>query len=179
MSTIPSYRRFFLAAAVLSLAILSADVVRAQDYVREGREAAQTWGMQWIAAIQAEAGDVQGAKRTLSQIDEDGEKGPSEVTVVWFCNGQPVYDHPPASVGYGGYNGQGNPSFFRFEPAANHVPLKVPDGLPSNYLAPDPRHGVLVDFADEYDSRGTRVTSRTYANGYTVIETPHPGGQIE
>jgi hypothetical protein len=49
----------------------------------------------------------------------------------------------------------------------------VPRGLPANYLAADSRHGAVVDFQDEYDSYGTRVTARRYADGYVVIETPH------
>ena len=49
----------------------------------------------------------------------------------------------------------------------------MPQGLPANYLAADPHHGAVVDFRDEYDSYGTRVTSRRYADGYSVIETPH------
>ena len=51
---------------------------------------------------------------------------------------------------------------------------QAPPGLPPEYLAADARHGAVVDFVDEYDSHGTRVTSRTYADGYVVIETPRP-----
>ena len=94
--------------------------------------------------IQAAAGDVQGAKRTVSQIDEEGAKGPSDVTAVWFCNGQPVYDYLPMSAGWSESNWRG---FFTRDRVADRVPSEVPPGLPSNYLAADPRHGAVVDFA--------------------------------
>ena len=172
--TVPLMLR--LAAALLLPAMLSAGTVRAQDYVDNGREWARTWAMHRIAVIQAAAGDVQGAKRTVTQIDEDGEKGPSDVTAVWFCQGQPVYDHPPAPAGCAGCNHRVVPAFFGGDWVADRVPSQVPPGLPANYLDGDPRHGAVVEFADERDSQGTRVTSRTYADGYAVIETPHPAG---
>ena len=165
-----------LAAALLLPALLSAGTVRAQDCVNDGRECARTWAMHRIAVIQAAAGDVQGAKRTVSQIDEDGEKGPSDVTAVWFCHGQPVYDHPPAPAGCAGCNHRAVPVFFGGDRAAERVPSQVPPGLSANYLDSDPRHGAVVEFADERDSHGTRITSRTYADGYAVIETPHAAG---
>jgi hypothetical protein len=140
------------------------------DRVWEGRDFAKTWGMHDIAVIQAEHGDPQGAKRTLSQIGDGGEKNPAEVTGVWFCCGRPVYDHPPArSLGSWQYE----PLLVARPGMAARVPAKAPPGLPSNYLAPDPRRGVVVDFVDERDSRGTRVTSRRYADGSVMIETPH------
>ena len=58
----------------------------------------------------------------------------------------------------------------------DHVPAAVPAGLPANYLAADPRHGAVIDFTDERDSGGTRMTSRKYADGYVVIETPRAEG---
>ena len=175
--TVPLMLR--LAAALLLPAVLPAGTVRAQDCVNDGRECAKTWAMHRIAVIQAAAGDVQGAKRTVSQIDEDGEKGPSDVTAVWFCDGQPVYDHPPAPAGCAGCNHRAFPVFFGGERAAEHVPAQVPPGLPANYLDGDPRHGAVVEFADERDSQGTRITSRTYADGYAVIETPHAASQVK
>ena len=162
-----------LAAALLLPAMLAAGTVQAQDYVLDGREWAKTWAMHQIAVIQAAAGDVQGAKRTVSQISEDAEKGPSEVTAVWFCQGQPVYDHPPAPADCAGCNHRAIQIFSGGERATDPVPSQVPPGLPANYLDSDPRHGAVVEFADERDSHGTRVTSRTYADGHAVIETPH------
>ena len=50
--------------------------------------------------------------------------------------------------------------------------LVLPADLPANYLDADQRHGAVVDFTDERDGYGTRVTSRKYADGYVVIETP-------
>jgi hypothetical protein len=130
------------------------------NWVQQGRDFAKTWGMHQIAVIQAGDGDYQAAKRTLSQIGDDGEKIPADVTGVWFCNGLAIYDHPP-----GRWLGP--------------WPLAglSPPGLPPNYLAPDPRRGAVVKFIDERDSRGTRVTSRTYANGSIVIETPQSNGR--
>jgi hypothetical protein len=162
-----------LAAVILLPVMLSAGTVRAQDCTREMREAAQAWAMSKIAVIQAAAGDVQGAKRTVSQIDEEGEKGPSDVIAVWFCNGQPIYNHPPRYAGWIRYDRQENGHPFSRDWSVNHVPSTVPPGLPANYLASDPRHGALANFTDEYDSYGTRVTSRKYADGYVVIETPY------
>jgi hypothetical protein len=173
------WRRLFLSGALLLSAMLAAGTVRAQDYIYEMREAAKTWAMHKIAVIQASAGDVEGAKQTVSQIRDEGEKGPSEVTVVWFCNGQPVYDHPPGSGGRGGRGLQGVGYFFAHERAANRVPSAVPPGLPVGYVAADPRHGALVDFTDDYDSRGTRVTSRKYADGHVVIETPRADNRVK
>ncbi len=135
----------------------------------ESRDLAKTWGMHRIAVIQAKHGDVQGAKRTLSQIGDEGEKRPADVTAVWFCDGQPIYDHPPAqsvrSLPYA------SPSFDR-SPAVHRAPAKAPPGLPANYLSPDPRRGAVVEWIDERDSRGVRVVSRRYADGSVVIETP-------
>jgi hypothetical protein len=144
------------------------------DRVWEGRDFAKTWGMHEIAVIQAAHHDVQGAKRTLTQIGDDGEKIPADVTGVCFCNGQIIYDHPPgrylASPPYEAFS-------FDRDRTADRVPSKSPPGLPSNYLAPDPRRGAVVAFVDECDSRGVRVTSRRYADGSVVIETPHPAGK--
>ena len=149
-------------------------MLQAQDGTREMREAARTWTMSRIAEFQAAYGEFQGAKRTVAQIGE-GERGPSDVTTVWFCNGVPIYDHPPRCAGWGRSGGQEDGQPFSQEWPADHVPSTVPPGLPSNYLAPDPRHGAVADFTDEYDAHGTRVTSRRYADGYVVIETPHAG----
>jgi hypothetical protein len=200
MSTIPSQHRLLLAkclgwrrlygvVSLLLLAVSSAGTLRGQDWARDERAAARAWSdeaqsLAWargeretartsalhnIAVIQASNGDVAGAKETVSQLVEGREPGSSEVTVVWFCNGTPIYDHPPKTAGW---NNSGWEGFFNHEPAADRVPSAVPPGLPGNYLAADPRHGVLVEFSDETDSRGTRVTSRKYADGYVAIETP-------
>jgi hypothetical protein len=170
-----------LAAALVLLTMLPAGTVRAQGWIPgpywipDTPESAIWLGMHRIAVIQAAAGDVQGAKRTLSQIDEEGA-GPSEVTGVWFCNGQAIYDHPPGAIGCRLCGGQGNGHSFDRNWPADRVPSKVPMGLPANYLAPNPRYGVLVNFTDEYDSHGTRVTSRRFADGHIVVETPRADG---
>jgi hypothetical protein len=185
MSTNPSHCRFVLAerfgsrrpclaAVALLLAMLSAGTARSQDWVRGERQAARTSALHNIAMIQASNGDVQGAKETVRQMVDGPQPGSSEVTVVWFCNGQPIYDHPPKSAGSNVVAWEG---FLNHDRAADPVPVVVPPGLPANYLAADPRHGAVVEFSDEYDSRGTRVTSRKYADGSVVIETPHSAGR--
>jgi hypothetical protein len=143
------------------------------DWARGERESARTSALHNIAMIQASNGDVQGAKQTVRQMVNGPKPGWSEVTVVWTCNGQPIYDHPPKPSGANSIVWQG---FLTREQAADRVPSEVPPGLPSTYLAADPRHGALVDFTDGHDSRGTRVTSRKYADGHIVIETPHAAG---
>ena len=164
-----SVRGFLISTVLTAAAMLFANAVQADDYIGEMREAARTWAMHRIAVIQAAAGDVQGAKRTASQIGRRWDQGPTKVTGVWFRCGQPVYDRPPYFA----------PAYWQClackKPAARGVPAQVPPGLRANYLDPDPRHGAVVDFTDEYDSHGTRVTSRKYADGYVVIETPCRG----
>jgi len=172
MSTIRSFGRvvsvrgFLVSAVLTAAAIASATAARGDDFFGEMHEAAQTWAMHRIAVIQAAAGDVQGAKRTASQIGRRWDPGPTEVTGVWFRCGRPVYDHPPCFA----------PAYWQClgckKPAARGVPSQVPPGLPANFLDADPRHGAVVDFTDEYDCRGTRVTTRTYADGHVAIETP-------
>jgi len=144
-----------------------------RDCARAERESAETWAMHIISVIQAEAGDIQGAKKTASQITEEdvGKKAPSEVTVVWVCNGCPIYDHLPGSMRYLASR-QYEVFSFNSPRTANPVPSKSPPGLPPNYLAADPRHGAVVDFDDSRDIHGKRVTSRRYADGSVVIETP-------
>jgi hypothetical protein len=165
-------RRFVLSVSALLAVVLSADAVLAQDFIRDDRQVARTWALHRIAVIQAAAGDVQGAKNTIAQIgDPEYVSGPSEVTSVWFCNGMAIYDHPPAPINRVGYGWRGS-QYFR-DRSPDRVPAEVPRGLPANYLAADPRHGAVVDFRDEYDSYGTRVTARRYADGSLVIETPH------
>ena len=68
--------------------------VRAADSAGAFRDAAKTWGMYRIAVMQAAAGNPQDAKHTLWQIDRGPPLCPAEVTGVWFCCGQPIYDHP-------------------------------------------------------------------------------------
>jgi hypothetical protein len=181
-----------LVAALSLFAVLPIDAVCAQDWVWADREAAKTWGMHRIAVIQAEAGDVQGAKRTISQISEEAPTGAANVTVVSFWNGQPIYECmstgsgcPSAAAnspslenpGWGGRDSHGTQHFLARDRAADRVPSKVSSDLPSNYLDPDPRHGAIVDFTDGCDSHGTRVTLRKYADGYAVIETPQATGK--
>ena len=166
------FRRFFLAASVLMMAVLSADAVWAQDFVRYDQQLARSWTLHRIAVIQAANGDVVAAKNTVAEITESQcPPGPSEVTSVWFCNGMVMYDHPPAFA-RPPCNSYVAPPVYR-DLSPKSVPTAVPQGLPANYLTADPRHGVVVDFRDEYDSSGTRVTARRYVDGYVVIETPH------
>ena len=134
-------------------------------------------------------GDDLAAKRTVLQIGEEHDSGPSDVVAVCCFDGQIFYDHPPGCrcpapfsprlgsyrFGWGGFDSQGNQYFLNRDRAGDHVPSKCPPGLRRDYLDPDPHHGPLVDFSDEHDSRGTRITSRKYADGYVVIETPQPG----
>jgi hypothetical protein len=165
------------------LVAMPCGIVQADDGIVAEQQSAKTWGMHRIAVIQAADGDVLGAKRTLSQIDDNGPKGPSQVTVVSFCNGLPVYktfddveQTMEKSPGWGGYDVLGTQFFLAADRPIDQIPAELPAGLPKGYLDADPNHGPLVDFTDECDSHGTRVTSRTYADGYTMIETPRPGG---
>jgi hypothetical protein len=164
--------------------VLPAGAAQAENWVWANREMAKTAAMHDIAVIQAQAGDFQGAKVTVSQIDDDGPKRTADVTIVQFCNGQPIYSCPapgigcvpptaaPATPGWGGRDPRGTQYFLTLDRAADHVPTKRPPDLPAGYLDPDPRHGPVVDFTDQRDSNGTRVTARRYADGYAVIETP-------
>jgi len=147
------------------------NAIESLAFARSDRESARTSALHNIAVIQASNGDVEGAKDTVSLMVNGYPPRPSEVTVVWFCNGQPIYDHPPQSGGAVLWQ-----DFLNHDRAADRVPSTVPAGLPANYLAAAPRHGALVEFTDEYDSRGTRVTSRKYADGSVVIETPRLAG---
>jgi hypothetical protein len=173
----------FSAIVVLfAMAVLPIGVARGQNPTIAERETAKTWGMRDIAILQAEMGDFQGAKNTLSQIDENGPKRPARVTAVWPNNGRPVYrelsaeDAFPAidqkSPGWGKRDANGTLYFLACDRAPDSVPTSVPAGLPANYLDADPNHGMVVDFTDECDSHGTRVTARRYADGYAIIETP-------
>ena len=132
------------------------------SWAKETRQLAKTWGMHDIAMVQARQGDIQGAKRTLTQIDSKGAQAPAEVTAVWFCAGQAIHDHPPGR------------SAILYEPLApgRGAASKAQRDLPPGYLAPHPRHGAVVDFTDEHDANGRRVTARRYADGSVVIETP-------
>jgi hypothetical protein len=166
-------RRIFVAVFGLLSIVLLADAVLAQDFVRDDRQVARTWALHRIAVIQAANGDVEGAKNTVADInDPQYVSGPAVVTSVWFCNGTPMFHRLPVAGGCaacGGRSGQ----LFR-DRSSDSVPTEVPRGLPANYLATDPRHGAVVDFRDECDSNGTRVTARRYVDGHTVIETPRP-----
>lgn len=175
-------------AAFLALAAIPSGVLCGQDFTASERAAAQTWGMRDIAVIQAERGDFQGAKNTLSQIDENGPKRAARVTAIWFENGRivdrrerPIDDSYVAdaqkSPGWGRRDSHGTLYFLARDRAADSVPQDVPSGLPTDYLDADPEHGALVDFTDEFDSHGTRVTSRRYADGHAVIETPKTSGK--
>jgi len=155
-------------------AMMVADAVRAQDNIMpEGRDAVRAWALHLIAAMQAARGDIDDAKNTVAQInDPDVVRGEGDVTGVCFCDGQPLYDHPPAPAGWSLSDLRRSQVFPNRDRSPDRVPAAAPKGLPANYLAADPRHGALLSFTDEYDSYGTRVTSRRYADGYTVIETP-------
>jgi hypothetical protein len=209
------WQRYFRVATLAWLAALATGSVQAQDWVWENREMARTWALHKIAVIQAADGNVMGAKTTLTQLDDMGEKGTARVTAVWFMNGQAIYGCPPACVqrpdiqpcaaylpanqstpladagngamqqppqgrsqgpGWGAFDLQGHQYFLARDRLPDRVPFKAPADLPSNYLAADPRHGPVVDFADDYDRYGTRVTSRRYADGHAVIETLAPSG---
>jgi hypothetical protein len=162
----------FLALSVLTVGVLSAGAAWGQDFIHVDQQAARSWTLHRIAVIQAAHGDVTGAKNTVAEIIEPQcNPGPSEVTSVWFCNGMVMYDHPPAFARHPCSNWAVCPIYRDLSPRS--VPAEVPQGLPANYLAADPRHGAVVDFRDDCDSSGTRVTSRRYADGYVVIETPH------
>lgn len=183
MSTVTLHRRSipvercgsrlsFFVVAFLLLAALPAGAAQAQDYARDIGETAKSWGMQMLGVIQAATGDVQQANQTLTQITANSNKSRSPVTVASFENSQSRSNQPRATIGNEIGDLKNMHCSYR-DRIANYVPAEVPAGLPSNYLAADPRHGRLVDFTDESDSRGTRVTSRTYADGHVVIETPH------
>jgi hypothetical protein len=181
-----------IAAVTLALtAMLPVAAVRADDWANQarlGRQMADAWARNCIAIIQAEHGDVLGGKKTALEISEPEGVGPIPVTLVRSCNGQAIcipllgpcdstgQPLPPVPA-VGSYDAQRASYFSGSDRAPDRVPAKVPSGLAANYLAPDPRHGAVVDFVDERDTRGTRVTSRKYADGYVVIETPHPEGK--
>jgi hypothetical protein len=161
------------AAALLLPTVLLADTPESRSFIRVDRAVARSWGLHRIAVIQAAQGDITGALNTIASIDDlDVVRGAGDVTGVCFCEGMPLYDHPPAPGNANLFTGPGSQVF----PGRNHVPDRVPatvpQGLPADYLAADPRHGAVVNFSDECDSYGTRVTSRRYADGYVVIDTP-------
>ena len=169
----PSLRCLVFAATLLLPAMLPADTVLSPDFMREGRDVVRAWTLNRIAVIQAARGDVDDAKNTVAQIDEpEVIRGAGDVTGVCFCNGLPLYDHPPAPAGWSQSDLRRSQVFLNRDRAPDRVPAAPPQGLPATYLAADPRHGAVVNFTDECDSYGTRVTSRRYADGYTVIETP-------
>ncbi|NLF09120.1 MAG: hypothetical protein GX594_14260 [Pirellulaceae bacterium] len=160
-----------LLSFVITANVIASGSARAEDFADKTQQAAQTWALHRIAVIQAEYGDFQGAKRTATQIDRRWDPGPTQVTGVRFYCGHPCYFSLPGDV---------SPprSWRRVEskrPTKTSVPSEVPPGLPADYLVPDQRHGAVVDFAEERDSRGTRVTTRVYADGHVVIETPREG----
>ncbi|MCE5266655.1 MAG: hypothetical protein LLG00_02050, partial [Planctomycetaceae bacterium] len=157
-----------------------------------------------IAVTQAAMGYWQDAKHTLWQIDRRPPLCPSDVTGVWSYWGRPLYGLrpmplimygagvppcapplPPATACSYGQPSCAAPAPGRAEavtPVAVSaggsvkMPMTPPPGLPAGYFAADPHHGAVVDFTDDRDSRGTRITSRRYADGYVVIETPHAAG---
>lgn len=179
------HRTWLLIAGFSFLGLASAFAVETAPEVRAEREAAITWGMEEIAIRQAEDGDMQGAKQTLNQIRESGPKTPANVSAVWFNDGRPSYQVMPASFaasctaadlkspGWAKRDSSGTLYLLAHDRTPDQVPPQVPEGLPANYLDADPAHGAVVDFVDDSDSRGVRVTSRRYADGYSVIETPN------
>ena len=155
------------------------------------RELAYNATMNQIAATQAAWGDIQGAKRTAWQIVDqcEGKRGPAEVVAVRFYCGHPVYYRVPPCPDYEPIETPPprmipappppQPQAARqrpIQPASYETPVKdfapLYGPLPVGYFAADPRHGRLVDFVDDRDSAGTRITLRTYADGFSVIETP-------
>jgi hypothetical protein len=166
-------RRLFSALAFLVLAVLPNGFAAAQDIIRVDRSVARSWGLQQIALIQAAQGDIAGALNTIASInDPEVVRGAGDVTGVCFCGGVPFYDHPPAPADWFLFSQPGTEVFSARDRAPTRVPKTVPQGLPADYLAADPRHGAVVSFSDEYDSHGTRVTSRRYADGHIMIDTP-------
>jgi hypothetical protein len=125
--------------------------------IQAERESAITWGMRDIAILQAGEGDMQSAKQTLSQI----RQMPFGLSAADL-----------KSPGWARRDAFGSLYFFACDRPADHMPGKAPEGLPANYLDADPAHGPVVDFVDDSDGHGVRVTSRRYADGYAVIETP-------
>ena len=60
------------------------------------------------------------------------------------------------------------------EGSSSRTGPKCPPDLRPDYLDPDPQHGAVVEFFEDYDSHGTRLTSRKYADGCVVIESLRP-----
>jgi hypothetical protein len=197
-------RSFSLWRSCLVLALLSAlsplQAASADDIVGEMREAAKIWGWQGIALIEAQNGKVRSALRIIDRIGNNAERCSPTVTVVSFCNGQPIYrvvadaparDCPDFRGRHGnavvGENGTGpfTASATQYESVVDgnkngtSSPSRPSPELPAEYFAPHPRHGELVDFAEQYDSHGTRVTSRKYADGHFIIETPHARPRVQ
>jgi hypothetical protein len=157
-------------AAFFVPTLLSAETIWMQDFLHQDREMARTWTLHRIAAIQAVNGDIEGAKNTVAQIgDADVIPESAEATRAGFSTAQPPCNAPAATSRS---DRSGSLIFLKRNRAPEHVPTAVPQGLPANYFTADPRHGALVNFSDERDGSGTRVTSRRYADGYIVIETP-------
>jgi hypothetical protein len=160
-------------AALLLPTVLLAGDPDSRNFIRVDRAVARSWGLHQIALIQAAQGDITGALNTIASIDDaDVVHGAGEVTSMGFCTGMPLYDRSLAPGNRSVFSGPGSQVFSGRSRVPDHVPATVPPGLPANYLAADPRHGALVNFSDERDSYGTRVTSRRYADGYIVIDTP-------
>jgi hypothetical protein len=188
MSTINSrlLRPAVFKSLIALMTVVYCGVLDAQDWTGEAwlnRRLAETWSFRDIAVIQACHGDVQGAKQTALQINECYENIASRVTAVWFCNGRPFY--VPLPYWEEGFRVPWSPTLNAqlstlCSPLATphaslpppRVPPQVPAGLRAGYLDAEPKHGALLEFTDERDGRGTRVTSRRYADGYVVIETP-------
>lgn len=175
-------RGFFAMPAALLWAALFSGTAPASDGLALDRALARNAAMYDIAVIQAQAGDILGAKRTAWQIQESPTscQAPSNVLGVWFVQGQPWYGCllPMETIEPLGQadaqaarrrSGDPNRSV-----AAQPVALRPPHGLPADYLAPDGRHGRIVGFFEDVDAHGTRVTSRKYADGHLVIETLRP-----
>jgi hypothetical protein len=55
----------------------------------------RNWAKYGVAIIQAQKGDIQGAKNTIATIGQKNGKTVGNVTSVWAVNGQSVYNHPP------------------------------------------------------------------------------------
>lgn len=162
------------ARLIIALALFGAsisDTAQAKERAADATESAYGWSLPVLRVIESATGFVQQVNQTLvlanenvkqNQRVEDQEKTVpvAEPSALPLCEpGVIVVDWGDILYSYRDHDG-------------HCVPAEVPKGLPANYLAPHPKYGALIDFLDEYDSFGTRVTSRTYANGHVIIETP-------
>jgi hypothetical protein len=168
------YKPYRLAAyrAVAAIEARAGDIADAKALVWHARMASDWQHQQdWTVMRGPGMGDLANPPRPWSGGQTFLPVGPApcgpcgaRVTGVWFCNGQAIYDCPPECPP------QIEPPPIPPPPLPGKAPPAA--ALPANYLASSPVHGPLVIFNDSYDSHGTRVTGRTYADGSVIIETP-------